>query len=110
MSKCKNCANLCNDWCDKVSDSPDENMDRECVHFRQITNADRIRSMSDEELAVKISHQSISSLCDIVCGRDCKAFPILNKTSQQRCVEIVLDWLKQPSEGKQENEHAVLEL
>lgn len=74
------------------------------------SNADRIRAMSDEELAVKISHQSISSLCDIVCGRDCKAFPTLNKTSQQRCVEIVLDWLKQPSEGKQENEHAVLEV
>ena len=65
-----------------------------------IGNGDRIRSTSDEELAVKISHQSISSLCDIVCGRDCKAFPTLNKTSQKRCVEIVLDWLQQPAEQK----------
>lgn len=51
MSKCKNCVNLRYNWCEKVSDSPDENMERECVHFRQMTNADRIRSMTDEELA-----------------------------------------------------------
>lgn len=63
-----------------------------------MTRADRIRSMGDEELAVKISHQTISSVCDIVCGRDCKAFATLNKTSRQRCVEIVLDWLQQPEE------------
>lgn len=65
-----------------------------------MTNADRIRAMSDKELAVKISNQSISSLCDIVCGRDCNAFPTLNNTSQQRCVEIVLGWLQQPAEDE----------
>ena len=59
------------------------------------TNADRIRSMSDEELAAKISSRCIS---DIVCGGNCKAFATLDKTSQQQCVEIVLDWLKQPAE------------
>ena len=51
MSKCKNCVNLRYNWCEKVSDSPDENMERECVHFRHTTNADSIRSMTDEELA-----------------------------------------------------------
>ena len=51
MSKCKNCVNLHNNWCEKVSDSPGENMERECVHFRHMTNADRIRAMNDEELA-----------------------------------------------------------
>ena len=66
--------------------------------YKPQTNADRIRAMSDEELASKISHQCISSLCDIVCGGDCKAFATLNKTSHQRCVEIVLDWLKRPAE------------
>ena len=63
-----------------------------------ITNADLIRSMSDEELAEKISHQCISYLCDIVCVGDCNAFATLNKTSHQRCVEIVLHWLKRPAE------------
>ena len=68
---------------------------KKCPHFVQKTNADRIRSMSDEELAAKLSSRCIS---DIVCGGNCKAFATLDKTSQQQCVEIVLDWLQQPAE------------
>ena len=49
---CKKCNNLVNDWCEKVIDSPDPDMQRDCQHFREKTNADRIRSMSDEELAM----------------------------------------------------------
>ena len=59
MSKCKNCVNLRNNWCEKVSDSPYENMERECVHSRHMTNADRIRAMSDEELAVLIAREIV---------------------------------------------------
>ena len=59
MSKCKNCVNLRNNWCEKVYDSPYENMERECVHFRHMTNADRIRAMSDEELAVLIAREIV---------------------------------------------------
>ena len=67
-----------------------------------ITRADKIRAMSDEDLAEAISRSSDPGLCDIICGGDCKAFASFNKTSQQRCVEIVLDWLQQPAE---ENDH-----
>ena len=62
MAKCKNCANLYNlsdendvivgKWCPKISDSPDVEAERECVHYKRMTQADRIRSFSDEELAV----------------------------------------------------------
>ena len=48
---CKKCNNLVNDWCEKVIDSPDPDMKRDCQHFCEKTNADRIRSMTDEELA-----------------------------------------------------------
>ena len=48
---CKKCNNLVNDWCEKVIDSPDPDMQRDCRHFCEKTNADRIRAMSDEELA-----------------------------------------------------------
>lgn len=48
---CKKCNNLVNDWCEKVIDSPDPDMQRDCQHFREKTNADRIRAMSDEELS-----------------------------------------------------------
>ena len=49
--KCKNCDKLKNHWCRAVIDSPDEDMVRDCRHFRHKTNGDRIRAMSDEELA-----------------------------------------------------------
>ena len=69
---------------------------KDCPYrMEPMTNADRIRSMSDEELAAKISSRCIS---DIVCGGNCKAFATLDKTSQQQCVEIVLDWLQQTAE------------
>ena len=62
MAKCKNCTNLYNlsdendvivgKWCPKTNDSPDVEAERECgYYYKRMTQADRIRSMSDEELA-----------------------------------------------------------
>ena len=61
MAKCKNCTNLYNmsnendeivgKWCPKTNDSPDVESERECRHYKCMTQADRIRAMSDEELA-----------------------------------------------------------
>lgn len=48
--KCKNCNNLANHWCERVIDSPDEDMERDCQYFWDRTNGDVIRSMTDEEL------------------------------------------------------------
>lgn len=56
-----------------------------------VTNADRIRAMSDEELAKFISIQSDDCLCsdnskcDYHCGGD-------------SCLKVLLDWLQQPAE------------
>ena len=60
MAKCKNCNNLYNlsddndvivgKWCPKVNDSPHVEIERECEYYKRMTQADRIRSMSDEEL------------------------------------------------------------
>lgn len=60
------------------------------------TNADHIRAMTDEELADYMSEHSIDDFCYIICGGECKAVATFNKTSGQRCREIVSDWLKQP--------------
>ena len=35
----------------KIVDSPDPEKARDCNYFREMTNADRIRAMTDEELA-----------------------------------------------------------
>ena len=49
--KCRNCFFYRNEWCEKIVDSPDPEEVRDCNYFRDMTNADRIRAMSDEELA-----------------------------------------------------------
>lgn len=51
--KCKNCNNLNSNgwWCEMVHDSPDTEMLRDCRHFWQKTNGDKIRAMNNEELA-----------------------------------------------------------
>ena len=61
MAKCKNCTNLYNlsdendvivgKWCPKTNDSPDVEAERECGYYKRMTQGDRIRAMSDDELA-----------------------------------------------------------
>lgn len=52
MAKCKNCRNYYRsaEWCNAIGDSPDKDKQRDCIGYLAMTNADRIRSMSDEEL------------------------------------------------------------
>ena len=45
MAKCKNCTNLHEHWCEKIVDSPWDDQ------YKCMTQAERIRSMTDEELA-----------------------------------------------------------
>lgn len=51
MAKCKNCTNLHEHWCEKIVDSPWEDKERECDQYKCMTQADRIRAMTDEQLA-----------------------------------------------------------
>ena len=74
---CKKCNNLVNDWCEKVIDSPDPDMQRDCQHFWEKTNADRLRAMSDEELARWLEYEG-GGACAEMCGW--------------------LNWLQQPAE------------
>lgn len=59
MVKCNNCKNLetkdngfdAYSWCEKINDCPHEDIEIDCEHYSPMTNADRIRSMTDDELA-----------------------------------------------------------
>lgn len=60
MAKCKNCKHLHTmydrrdesfKWCAYINDNPHEDIERDCENYSPMTNADRIRSMTDEELA-----------------------------------------------------------
>lgn len=64
-----------------------------------LTNADRIRAMSDEELARwmcggSVSTESACNYCDKNNGEFCNGEKCRGKTD----TEIIMEWLKQPAE------------
>lgn len=87
---CKNCNNLKNDWCEKVIDSPDPDMLRDCQFFWERTNADRIRAMSDEELAWELMTWRLET--------EAKHHGV--GSYYQNTQKAILEWLKQPAEGE----------
>ena len=86
---CKKCNNLVNGWCEKVIDSPDPDMQRDCQHFCEKTNADKIRSMADEELHEllhEIYNAGAENAVAYICGQ--RAFNF----------EWTMKWLMQPAQ------------
>ena len=63
-----------------------------------MTNAQKIRAMSGEELASAMNKRVISTICDIVCHGKCNAIATRYKTSGEVCKEIIFGWLQQPAE------------
>ena len=57
--QCKRCFFFTPEWCPKKRDSLDPDLIRDCQYFRIKTNADRIRAMTDEELAEWIANDLI---------------------------------------------------
>ena len=85
---CKKCNNLVNDWCEKVTDSPDPDMQRDCQHFCEKTNAQKIRAMSDEELADMLwkTGRNYRAVC---------ADPVVDYNEHR---DHLIAWLQQPAE------------
>ena len=76
----------------------------ECDLFRNdiertepMTNADRIRAMSDEELYLWAKKQIGCGFdffpCGVVCEGKCESY------SDEQCKAKIMEWLKQPAEG-----------
>ena len=86
---CKKCNNLVNDWCEKVIDSPDHDMQRDCQYFCEKTNADRIRSMTDDELN-ELFHEIYNAGVE-----DAVSYEWGHRTNS---FEWTMEWLQQPAE------------
>ena len=84
--KCRNCFFYRNEWCEKIVDSPDSEEARDCNYFREMTNADRIRAMSDEELARFLASVENRRSADGGGAQWCG-------------MAHALKWLQQPAEG-----------
>ena len=91
---CKNCLNLTHHWCERVIDSPDEDLERDCTYFCQKTNADSIRAMSDEELANWLDY--MYGRCDW-CDTDKIG---TDDCSDIACTDCIFKWLQQPAEER----------
>lgn len=63
--------------------------------FVRTTRGDRIRNMSNKEIAEFISNFPVDSLCDVICSSNCKAMPTAEKTSDEVCKEIIQKWLEE---------------
>ena len=99
MAKCKNCKYLRTmydrrdedfKWCAYINDNPHEDVERNCENYVPQTNADRIRSMTDEEL--------LDFLCSIETY-DCGSAKTIEGGVAMCSVADVEQWLKAESEG-----------
>ena len=86
--KCRNCFFYRNEWCEKIVDSPDPEKARDCAYFREMTNADKIRSMSDEELAEFLWN---FNLADVSTDK-------LGEFGPHMFRHRLKEWLQQPAE------------
>lgn len=107
MAKCKNCTNLYNlsdendvatgKRCPKINDSPDIDMERECEHFKRMTQANRIRSMTDEELAefiIKNCDNPISEKNEDMCDYCKKYEDEAAECDKEGCKKAIVKWLQ----------------
>ena len=99
MVKCKNCKKLekirighlhSYKWCPVINDNPDVECDRDCYEYECMTNADRIRSMTDEELAGFLS----CDCDDVINCKDCKEPVNEYGSCSGLCRYEYLRWLK----------------
>ena len=100
MAKCKNCKHLeyKDDgreryvWCPLIGDNPDLEFERWCGAFKKMTNADRIRNMTDEELAEFIkdlSEHCLAGIGEVDCSK---------QITCENCKITALNWLKKEVE------------
>lgn len=85
-------------WCDRCLDSYGQDRAKQCRAYKPKTNADKIRSMTDEELASYLTD-------DVFCCNDCPSGkensdnPFGGKCDE-KCFEHCLAWLKQTVKGE----------
>lgn len=104
MAKCNNCKNLetkdngfdAYSWCEKINDCPQEDIERDCEHYEPMTNADRIRSMTENK-AIEELHR-IRPYGGIIPQRRAEALDVaikaLKEVQQYRQIGTVEECLK----------------
>lgn len=89
--QCKKCRYLLKDkegynWCPNKTDDPDIDLIRDCEWYAVKTNADRIRAMTNEELAVFLGNT--------------KAFCCRDRDPSEEFIAEFKTWLKEEAEER----------
>jgi len=79
--QCRTCVRIHQGYCDGAE--PDD-MNRPCEFYKRMTNGDRIRAMTDEELADEFSYSG--------CHK--QSNPEICRKHTGECERCWLDWLK----------------
>ena len=97
-ANCDNCKHDkgCEEYCSDCLATRPPSKWKAAENYRPPTNAERIRAMSDEELAEWIHNGISSDACDF-CGQNngyCDGTPCRGKAE----AEVIVEWLKRPVE------------
>lgn len=103
MKLCKDCRNRgkkrnCKFYTD-VS-----NYAERCKDFEEIklTNADRVRSMSDEELAQMITSGELCAICPFCKYYGTDSCYLENEDAHKNCDSGIIEWLRSEAEAEDE--------
>lgn len=77
---------------------------KNCVEAEEkvpVTNVERFRTMTDEELVEFLFEHGADTICDLVCGGGCMAIDSFKETAAERCRRIILEKLRAPYKEKE---------
>ena len=66
-----------------------------------MTNVERFRTMTDEELVEFLFEHGADTVCELVCGGGCMAVDSFKETAAERCRRIILAKLREPYKEKE---------
>jgi hypothetical protein len=97
MTYCKASQLDCNGFCNRF-DAPC--IKKNCRFFGVKTNADRIRAMSDEELAHFMAERNVNESTLQLINKDNGLTAVQIEALRHRIYCAYMQWLKQPAEGE----------
>ena len=100
MEKCKNCKNLKYKddgreryaWCPLIGDNPNLEFDRFCGGYKTMSQGDKIRNMTDEELVKLLIGSCSESMGMEHCPHDDEFLSA--KDLKKSCSNCAMEWLK----------------
>lgn len=83
-------------WCDRYLDSYGQDRAKQCRAYKPKTNADKIRSMTDEDLSQFLCNGIENVFCDLCTKCSCR----YAHCKDELCKTNLSEWLEQTVKGE----------